>query len=117
MKSVLKNSDILIVACMLLLSGCGTIITRSQSFRTDALSESDAPGSIPRIYSGTILDVYAVSQNNQIGAMLLWDIPFSIAADSLLLPITIYEQIRYGSFRKKNEDQTNEQAEAASSRQ
>ena len=61
----------------------------------------DAPRYVPRIYSGTALDVWAVVSNppGQIGAFLFWDLPFSLAADTILLPYTTVTQIRSGSYR------------------
>ncbi|MBN50779.1 MAG: hypothetical protein CMN85_14695 [Spongiibacteraceae bacterium] len=73
---------------------------------------SDQPKSIPRIYSGTILDFYVVGKDlprgGQIGAFLFWDIPLSLVADTVILPYTLYTQIRYGSHecRDSNSEAT-----------
>jgi uncharacterized protein YceK len=73
-------------------------MTRTGHFETE-MQAQDAPCKLPKVYSGTLLDVYAVKQNTQIGAFLFWDIPFSLLADTMILPLTIYEQSRYGSFQ------------------
>ena len=37
-------------------------------------------------------------ETNNIEGFCLIDVPLSIAADTLMLPLTIYEQIKYGSY-------------------
>ncbi|OQW40251.1 MAG: hypothetical protein A4C66_02365 [Nitrospira sp. HN-bin3] len=86
------------------IEGCGTIITRSNDFNEEyfkggSIRAGDHPSSLPRMYSGAWLDLWSVSHvRGTLGAMLFYDIPFSLAADTILLPLTAYEQIRYGNI-------------------
>jgi uncharacterized protein YceK len=87
------------------IEGCGTILTRSHDVNEEyfkgsaAMGEPGGPSPLPRIYSGTWVDLWSVSHvGGTFGAMLFYDIPFSIAADTVLLPLTAYEQFRYGNF-------------------
>ncbi len=77
-----------LVIAVLAHTGCGTIASRTM------------PGyDGPWIYSGTVMDVAAVfggaseGGEGSIAALLIFDVPFSLVADTLLLPLTIYEQI------------------------
>jgi uncharacterized protein YceK len=87
-----------------LLSGCGTLMTQLPQFNRQfkkVKCGDDAPHYVPRIYSGTTLDVWAVITNppGQVGAFLLLDLPFSLAADTVLLPYTAVRQVQSGSYR------------------
>ncbi|MDH5732065.1 MAG: YceK/YidQ family lipoprotein [Gammaproteobacteria bacterium] len=58
---------------------------------------------MPRIYSGTIFDSRCIYHPDKAGAnnmelFCLIDLPLSILLDTLILPYTIYTQIRYGSY-------------------
>jgi uncharacterized protein YceK len=68
--------------------------------------DCDGMGTIPSVYSGTVFDVKGVfhtGPTNNVELLLLIDIPLSVAADTMILPYTIYRQIRYGSIcPKKN---------------
>ncbi|SRR6266705_1032297 len=85
--------------------GCGTIGTRMFD---DPAKSGDYHGS--KIYSGVRGDIQAVgdmlSPNYTKEARGLWplfllDLPFSFIADTLLLPITIYEELSKSSEQKK----------------
>ncbi len=78
--------------------GCGTIITRyvSPNWRPPEPA-------LPRIYSGTIFDFSCfllpeMHDTHGIRGFCLVDVPFSIIGDTVILPLTIYEQIKYGSY-------------------
>jgi len=85
--------------CVMISSmGCGTIITRYVSPNWTP----PAPP-LPRIYSGTMFDFRCflrpeMHDTQGIGGFCLVDTPFSLIADTLILPLTIYEQIKYGSY-------------------
>ena len=67
-----------------LLAGCMTIMTRQE------------PDVSPRVYAGTILDLKCVVNPADTLPVIGWcvlDLPFSLVADTLLLPLTIPEQI------------------------
>ncbi len=81
------------------LTSCGTI----WSLRADAPKEfaraTELPCSLPRMYAGVMIDMNAVKQNSQIGAILIWDIPLSLVMDTVVLPATALLQAREGSFK------------------
>lgn len=58
-------------------SSCGTMISREQDNK------------LPRIYGGTIFDC---QQFTETWGLVLMDLPFSFTVDTILLPLTIYEQ-------------------------
>jgi len=90
----------LVLAAIVMLScmGCGTIITRYVS-----PNWTPPEPSLPRIYSGTVFDFRCflhpeMHDTQGIGVFCLVDVPFSFIADTVILPLTIYEQIKYGSY-------------------
>jgi uncharacterized protein YceK len=72
--------------------GCGSI-----AVQVTPAEETGYDG--PAIYSGTIYDVRGVSRSgsaedeSSIGVLLILDVPFSLVMDTILLPLTLYEQI------------------------
>jgi uncharacterized protein YceK len=93
-----------LVAAVLLLSGCGTLMTQTPAFARQfkkVKCGDDAPHYLPRMYSGTALDVWSVIANppGQIGVWLAFDVPVSLVGDTLLLPYTTIRQIGSGSYR------------------
>ena len=87
-----------VVAVTLSSTGCGTIITR---YAGPNWTPPEPP--LPRIYSGTVFDfrclLYPKMHDTQgIGGFCLVDVPFSILADTVILPLTVYEQVKYGSY-------------------
>ncbi len=90
-------------------TGCGTIITR---FVSPNWSPPDPK--LSRIYSGTQFDFRCflkptMHETQGIGGFCLVDVPFSIIADTVILPLTIYEQIKYGSYATEKPVDSNEQ--------
>ncbi|NAT24336.1 YceK/YidQ family lipoprotein [Pseudomonas syringae] len=100
------------IQCLLLLTlaltGCGTINT---TFRPDSIAGGKLThwksncSSIPRVYSGVMLDFCELHAEPQPGsayqvhndpAWVLVDMGVSGIADTLLLPWTIYQQNEYG---------------------
>lgn len=93
-----------LISVALLLGGCGTLMTQLPAFNRQfkkVKCGDDAPHVVPRIYSGVALDVWSVVQDppGQVGALLFWDIPFSFAADTMLLPYTVVTQVQRGSYK------------------
>ena len=58
---------------------------------------------LPRIYSGTIVDVCEVmfDPGGHSAAVAFWDLPFSFVVDTVILPYTVYKQITEGNFSTK----------------
>ncbi len=89
---------VLAVCVTLACAGCGTLITR---FVAPNWSPPDPK--LSRIYSGTQFDFRCflrpeMHETQGIGGFCLVDVPFSIIADTVILPLTIYEQLKYGSY-------------------
>jgi len=88
--------------------GCGTVLTVVHETREDI--KRTGPGveeacSIPNMYSGTALDLCVLRYGtDNFQALSFWDMPLSFAADTLLLPLTIYLQLRYGHLWTKQTD-------------
>jgi uncharacterized protein YceK len=89
----------LLIITSIALTGCGTIWSLHADAEKEFARGTAFPCSLPRIYAGTMIDIYAVKQNSQIGAMLLWDIPLSLAMDTIVLPATMLLQAYKGNFR------------------
>ena len=94
-------------------SGCGTIRTvgaeNDDGMQVRYAGKHSYCESMPRLYSGVAYDFCilngppAGASANPSGAVdqLPWpiaDIPLSIVADSVVLPYTLYTQIRYGNI-------------------
>ena len=84
----------LMIPCM----GCGTVITRLAGPNWKSPEQS-----LPRIYSGTIFDFTcflhpAIHETQGMQGFCVVDVPFSIIGDTIMLPLTIYEQVKYGSY-------------------
>jgi len=93
-----RNMRILCVLSLFILfslSGCGTLVSRYAS--GDAYIDHHLP--LKRMYSGTILDVYNLGAEN-VGLFLFMDIPLSLTADTVLLPMTIHEEFFTGQLQK-----------------
>jgi len=94
----------------LLLHGCGTITTRASEF--DKMLPKDH--NLVRVYSGVLWDLNVMDPSTSIGqppdedpeepyfnVLYVFDLPFSLIADTLMLPFSIYEQTVYGSYRRR----------------
>jgi uncharacterized protein YceK len=100
-----RQRPVLCLLCVgLLAEGCATIFSLSPDRVEGELYEShDSPKSFPRVYSGTLGDGYCVThdQSGQIGFFCLLDLPLSLAADTVLLPYTAYQQIHHGNYHAR----------------
>ncbi|WP_353224462.1 YceK/YidQ family lipoprotein [Salinisphaera sp. C84B14] len=94
-----RNFALVLITCALA-PGCGTMMSKNAELWEQDCAQ-DERVSLPRVYSGTALDLYAVGKDlprgGQIGAFLFWDIPFSLVADTVILPYTLYGQIWHGN--------------------
>ena len=81
------------------LSGCATSALQEAYWQRDP--EGPFGGTPIYVFGGTILDVGAVigatrfdaGDMGTIGFLMIFDLPFSLAADALLLPLCIYQQV------------------------
>lgn len=90
--------QVLAVCAMISCAGCSTIITRLTG---PGWQSPDPP--LPRIYSGTVFDFRCflrpeMHDTQGLGGFCLVDVPFSLIADTVILPLSIYDQIKYGSY-------------------
>ena len=84
----------MMISCL----ACSTIIT---GLTGPNWRPPDPPMS--RIYSGTVFDFQclfkpALRDTQGLGVLCLVDVPFSLVADTVALPFSIYGQIRYGDY-------------------
>lgn len=87
----------IVLTVIFILPGCGTVISRNHN---PAIPDSyglkyPEGGNPPRIYSGTTADLLTLEgsgHNADGGLTLLLDLPLSFVADTVLLPVTVYEQ-------------------------
>lgn len=101
---------VLISIIFLLLAGCGTVNT---AFRGDVVTGRNLKKykthctSIPRIYSGVAYDYCVLygepaaipsSQFQHAVPAVVSDFPFSAVLDTLILPYTIFRQVKDGSI-------------------
>lgn len=79
---------ILLIACMTVLTGCGTITTMSK--RENVLNPT-------YIYKGTRAEIGLLATSSEVGVpgwqkvLLIIDLPLSLCADTLVLPYTGYQ--------------------------
>ncbi len=96
-----QNSKLLHLTLAVLLTvsaSCSTIVTK---FTGPNWKPPDEP--LPQIYSGTLFDFRCMFQSEKydtegLGPFCFIDIPFSLIADTVVLPFSIYGQIKYGSY-------------------
>lgn len=102
----------LTILSFLVFTSCSTIITqdtKSKAFKS--ITEMPPSESIPHFYSGVMTNVHILRSSfqdyegeypNYERDMLfavtyaLIDMPFSLIADTVIFPITLYKQIKYG---------------------
>ena len=97
------KSSIKVISCIFvsaLLYGCGTIYTVSADAENLKQEACSYDCSLPRVYSGVLFDICGITEEDagQGGAILFWDLFFSIPADTVILPYTIFMQVKEGSI-------------------
>jgi uncharacterized protein YceK len=88
----------LILAIVLLLQGCSSVLTVTNGDKI----RCDPDSTITRIYSGTSNDIRFLAGNYQDKGVAFFDLPFSLAADTIFLPYTVVTQAAYGNLCDKN---------------
>jgi uncharacterized protein YceK len=89
--------------CLAVCCGCSTVATLVGG-SSDNRFICDENYTIPRVYSGLFNDVRFVRGEYQEKGIVFWDIPFSLAADTVVLPYTMYSQLRRGNLCDKKEE-------------
>jgi len=85
-----------------LATGCSTVATIAGGLAPDKF-HCDPNYTIPRVYSGMANDIRFLRDGSEDGGVVIWDMPFSLVADTLALPYTIYGQARYGNLCTKGQ--------------
>jgi len=93
----LLQSTIIAVA-LLSLGGCGTMAGLSgQHVSGQAFGDCEC---VPNMYGGTAIDacvVFVSKWGDGAAGWLMYDLPFSLVADTVVLPITFVKQISEGN--------------------
>ena len=89
-----------VLSAAVVISGCGSIYTLSDDFEKEMSQEDSCPQDcvVYRVYGGTALDMCLLRTESagQGGAIAFWDLPFSLALDTVVLPYTVYKQATVG---------------------
>ena len=96
---------LIIIVLVFQISACGTMRTLGEEpieISSPKYSGSQPCQSIIRIYSGVRYDHCVVNKGDgsdwELNGYLVWDFPFSFVLDSIVLPYTIFKQIKDGSL-------------------
>ncbi|ROR97873.1 uncharacterized protein DUF1375 [Sinobacterium caligoides] len=106
-----KHIFIMTISFVQLITGCATGYTLTgdpeEIHRTSCASGC---ATIPRIYSGTAVDLCGIfpGDGGQGSAIMFYDIFFSLPADTIALPYTIYGQFTKGSLSVSDECESNQ---------
>lgn len=103
----------LIAPWLLILASCGTLL--SQAAGKSGCGEH--PATLPNAYSGVVLDVqgglryrchpvgectwFSPGPSANVELFLILDVPLSLALDTILLPYTVYRQVKHGNICTK----------------
>ena len=81
------SASVLFALCA---SGCGTTLQASGLYG-------------PAIYGGVRCDILSIAQEPEVAALILVvDLPFSFVADTVILPWSIYNEIKRGGVKVKS---------------
>jgi uncharacterized protein YceK len=94
-------NQILLACTALLLSGCSSLVTIAAGSDPESF-QCDPNYTIPRIYSGVANDLRFLRGPYRDKPMVLfYDSPFSLVADTVFLPYTIFSQATHGNLCEK----------------
>jgi uncharacterized protein YceK len=79
------------------ITGCATILSLSTA---DEQTKCGSDCNVPRIYSGTAVDICGLTADN-LGLFALIDLPLSLVGDTLMLPYTSFAQSKHGDISVK----------------
>jgi len=79
------------------ITGCATILSLSTA---DEKTKCGSDCNVPRIYSGTAVDICGLTADN-LGLFALVDLPLRLVGDTLMLPYTFYAQSKHGDISVK----------------
>ena len=95
------NRTLFLLIALSLSCGCSTIATLSAG--AEPTNFNCRSNTIPRVYSGVVNDWNFVTSDTPGNSVAILDIPFSLVADTLALPYTIYLQNQYGNLCNGND--------------
>ena len=87
-------------------TGCATIIMLSSDRAEKQLYDYEAEAlpvtrSVPRVYSGVATDALCLWHLAPVLPLCVVDLPLSLVADTLVLPFTAWQQIKFGNFHSR----------------
>lgn len=91
---------------VLVLAGCSTFATLSSSENPESF-DCNGNQTITRVYSGVSNDLRFLRGAYPDKGLVVLDMPFSLIADSVVLPYTIYAQISHGNLCNASETLSN----------
>ena len=81
---------------------CATIWSLSADRVEGDLCETrDSPAAIPRVYGGIVGEFFCISGTGSYAVFCIIDLPLTLAADTAVLPYTLYTQLRFGSYHPR----------------
>ena len=94
--------------------GCGTFLTQFsplvQNKGEDGCYKNEVyvPSWMPQMYSGTLFDLWSMTDLD-VGhgygcTCAIPDLPLSLVADTVILPITIYRQVKCGNIKNDTKE-------------
>ena len=86
-------------------AGCSTLATLAADLEPEKFI-CDEHFTIPRVYSGMGNDIRFLLGNYQDKGVTVFDAPFSLVADTIVLPYTVYRQFQYGNLCNKKNGET-----------
>ena len=87
---------------LVILPGCSTVATIAGGSDPSKF-QCDEKYTITRVYSGISNDIRYIRGDYSDKGIVIWDIPFSLVADTVALPYTIYTQSKHGNLCNKKE--------------
>jgi uncharacterized protein YceK len=81
----------------LLLAGCGTVAGLVGHFEPERLDCAEGDF-VPRVYAGVFGDIALLRRGTAEQELVWFDLPFSLVADTLVLPWTLVTQILHGNL-------------------
>ena len=109
----MKIINIAIMALALGSTGCGTMLTLTCN--PEEVGPEYKHCMLPHIYSGTFYDITCQwgppldeGPADTVKAILFYDIPFSLVADTVVLPYTVVKQVKHGNIWSKAKKDNNQ---------
>lgn len=100
----MKVKFTIVSLCIIISSGCSSIATLSVGRNIEKF-DCNTRNTITRVYSGISNDMRFLQEGPcEDAGFIILDMPFSLVADTVVLPYTIYTQTKYGNLCNKKEE-------------